>query len=158
MKLLLDALKIKKADILGWSDGGNTGLIMAMKYPDRINKLAVTGAVLNSSKEALDGKVFDEINQRLQELKDKTDGYSIEQKRLAQLILDEPNILPESLENIKAPTLVMAGDRDLVKDQHTRTIASNIPKSKLVIFKDATHYVPREKSEEFNKTVIDFLK
>ena len=158
MKQLLDNLHINKANILGWSDGGNTGLIMAIKYPEYINKLAVTGAVLNSSADAIDSKVLEEIRQRLEVLKGQTDNYSVEQQRLNQLMLDEPHISLESLKTIKAPTLVMAGDHDLVKDHHTRSIAANILGSKLIIFKNATHYVPRDDSPAFNKAVIDFFK
>jgi len=157
MKQLLDALHIKRSNIVGWSDGGNTGLIMAIKYPEYVRKLAITGAVLNSSDEAIDSKVFIEIKQRLEDLKGKTDNNSIEQQRLNQLMLDEPHITIQSLGTIKAPTLVMAGDHDLVREQHTRTIADNIPGSKLLIFQDATHYLPREKHIEFNKVVVDFL-
>jgi len=158
MMQLLNALNIKKTNIVGWSDGGNTGLIMAIKYPDRVDKLAVTGAVLNSSADAIDSRVFDVINQRLEDLKGKTDYNAVEQRRLNQLMLDEPHISIESLKTIKAPALIMAGDNDVVKDQHTRTIAANIPNSKLLIFKNATHYVPRENSAAFNQAVIEFLK
>ncbi len=157
MKQLLDFLHISKTNILGWSDGGNTGLIMAVKYPGYINKLAVTGAVLNPSEDAIDESVFKEIKQRLQELADKTDAGSEEQKRLLNLMLNEPHISVNSLKTIKAPVLVMAGDKDLVKEQHTRTIAGNIPGSKLIIFHDASHYVPAEKSWEFNNAVMEFL-
>lgn len=39
MNALLDPLHLDSVDILGWSDGGNTGLIMAMKYPAKVHKL-----------------------------------------------------------------------------------------------------------------------
>ena len=44
MKTLLDSLHIPKTNILGWSDGGNTGMIMAFKYPAYVNKLITMGA------------------------------------------------------------------------------------------------------------------
>ena len=53
MKQLLDSLHIKKTNILGWSDGGNTGLTMAIKYPQYVNKLAITGANLFPTAEAV---------------------------------------------------------------------------------------------------------
>lgn len=158
MKDLLDALHITKTNIVGWSDGGNTGLIMAIKYPSYVNKLAITGAVLNPSADAVDTTVPVEIQRRLKELEDNTDNYSIEQKRLLNLMLNEPHISVESLKTIKAFVLVMAGEKDLVKEQHTRLIAKSIPNSKLYIFPGATHYVPKEKPAEFNKAVTDFLE
>src|SRR5258708_1887587 len=46
---LMDYLKIKKASIVGWSDGGIIGLILAIKYPERVNKLFTFGANYNLS-------------------------------------------------------------------------------------------------------------
>jgi len=156
MKQLLDSLHISSTNILGWSDGGNTGLIMAIKYPSYVNKLAITGAVLASTTDAVSGEILEMIREERDKL-NSTDQQSLKKKRLMTLLLNEPHIEVETLKQIKAPTLVMAGEKDLIKEEHTRTIADHIPKSKLVIFKDATHFVPVEKVEEFNKTVIEFL-
>ncbi len=156
MRQLLDSLHISKTNILGWSDGGNTGLIMAIKYPSYVNKLAVTGAVLVPTTDAVGSKTLKSIRQERDKIS-STDQQSIKRKRLMTLLLDEPHITVESLKQIKAPTLVMAGEKDMVKEKHTRTIADNIPNSKLLIFKDATHYVPVEKVKEFNNAVTDFF-
>src|ERR1700744_1584277 len=82
MKQLLDWLNIKKADILGWSDGGNTGLIMAIKYPEYVNKLAITGANLFPTKEALENNVFTEVDSLIKENQAQTDDQSKMQVRL----------------------------------------------------------------------------
>lgn len=156
MKQLLDSLHISKTNILGWSDGGNTGLIMAIKYPSYVNKLAITGANLSPTTDAVDGKILNSIKQERDRTND-TDQQSIRKKRLMTMLLDEPHITVESLKLIKSPTLVMAGEKDMIKEKHTRTIANNITNSKLLIFKDATHYVPVEKIDEFNNAVIAFL-
>lgn len=156
MKQLLDSLHISKTNILGWSDGGNTGLIMAIKYPSYVNKLAITGANLSPTTDAVDSKILNSIKDDRDKI-DGTDQHSIKRKRLMTLLLDEPHISIESLKLIKVPTLVMAGEKDMVKEKHTRTIADNIPNSKLLIFKDATHYVPVEKIDEFNEAVMAFF-
>lgn len=158
MKQLLDSLHIPKANVLGWSDGGNTGLIMAIKYPSYINKLAVTGAVLFSTTDAVEGSTLVAVEKAIDEMGNPTDPKLIMRKRLFTMLLDEPHIAIESLKTVKAPTLVMAGERDMIKEKHTRLIAKNIPNSKLVIFKGATHYVPVEKIKEFNQTVLQFFE
>lgn len=156
MKQLLDSLHIAKTNILGWSDGGNTGLIMAIKYSSYVNKLAITGANLSPTADAVDGKILKSIKQERDGI-NGTDQRSITRKRLMTLLLDEPHITVESLKQIKAPTLVMAGEKDMIKEKHTRTIADSIPDSKLLIFKDATHFVPVEKVQDFNAAVLQFL-
>ena len=156
MKQLLDSLQIAKVNILGWSDGGNTGLIMGIKYPSYVNKLAITGAVLEPTTDAVGSKIWKSIREARNKITG-TDQSSVSRKRLFTLLLDEPHIAVDQLSLIKAPTLVMAGDHDMVKEKHTRTIAENIPQSKLVIFKDASHFVPVEKVSEFNNTVLEFF-
>ena len=78
--------------------------------------------------------------------------------RLLQLMIDEPQITKEQLNNIKAKVLVLAGDRDLIERAHTEYIAKEIPKSKLKIFKDTSHGVPIEKADELNQDVIQFIQ
>jgi pimeloyl-ACP methyl ester carboxylesterase len=64
----------------------------------------------------------------------------------------------KALEAITAPALVMAGDRDLVRDEHTVTIYHHIPNSQLVIFPNATHMVPFDDPALFNVTVERFFR
>ena len=158
MKQLLDSLRIKKTDVLGWSDGGITGLLMAMNYPSYINKLAITGSNLESTSQAIDSKVLKAVSADLEVLKKDTTARGVMKTRLFTMMLNEPHISSESLKSIKAPVLVMAGEHDLVLEKHTKLIAESIPNSKLYIFKGASHYVPVEKIDEFNEIVNSFFK
>jgi pimeloyl-ACP methyl ester carboxylesterase len=157
MKQLLDSLHISKANVLGWSDGGNTALIMAIKYPSYISKLAVTGAVLYPTADAVDASTLTAVKKAIDDIGNPTNAKLVTQKRLFIMLLAEPHIKVESLKTINAPTLVMAGERDMIKEKNTRLIAKNIANSKLVIFKGATHYVPVEKVAAFNQTVLQFF-
>ncbi|RNL51233.1 alpha/beta fold hydrolase [Pedobacter jejuensis] len=156
IKVLLDSLHISKVNILGWSDGGNTGLILAAKYPDYVKKLAVTGACTNPN-EAVSSSTLAEVRKAIEGLKDKSDEKSKYQVKLFTMLLTEPHITPSDLKYIKAPVLVMAGEKDMILEKHTRFIADNISKSQLFIFKGASHYVPVEKALEFNNKVLMFL-
>ena len=156
MKTLLDSLHISKTNILGWSDGGNTGLIMAAKYPKYINKLAITGACTNPN-EAVSASTLEEVSKAIESLKTRQDVKSKYQVRLFTMLLTEPHITAFDLKKIKAPVLVMAGEKDMILEKHTKFIAANIPKSQLFIFKGASHYVPVEMVSEFNNKVLLFL-
>ncbi|QXV66153.1 alpha/beta fold hydrolase [Mucilaginibacter sp. 21P] len=158
MKQLLDSLHIKKTNILGWSDGGNTGLIMAVKYPQYVNKLAVMGANLFPTTDALPDTVLNEVKQRIAYYKNKTDKASQIKLRLTTLLLQEPHLTFNDIHKIKSPVLVMAGEHDLILEKHTRAIAQNIPNSKLIIFKGASHYAPFEIPKVFTETVVAFMK
>lgn len=155
---LLDTLKIKRINILGWSDGGNVGLILAMKRPSKVKQLATMGANLFCDTTSVD----EEVIQKLKQTKNKLESENIPsaniQLRMIHLLLNEPKIDPDDLKVISCKTLIMTGTRDIIKQQHTRMIAENIMNSKLVIFKDGTHFEPQQNPKRFNKTVISFFK
>lgn len=156
MKTLLDSLHINKTNILGWSDGGNTGLIIAAKYPKYVDKLAITGACTNPN-DAVSTSTLAEVRKAIESLKTKLDAQSKYQVKLFTMLLTEPHLTTLDLKKIKAPVLVMAGEKDMILEKHTKFIAANITKSQLFIFKGASHYVPVEKVSEFNTEVLNFL-
>ena len=77
--------------------------------------------------------------------------------RLINLLLTEPKHRFEELKAIHCPVLVMAGEKDIIKAEHTKGIAANISNSTLSIAPKETHYFPLENSKEFNRTVLDYL-
>ena len=157
MKVLLDSLHLKQVSLVGWSDGGNTGLLLASKYPDYIKKLVTMGANLNPSDKTLDKKILKQVAKDLKEMKAQKDADPVV-IRLMEMLLKEPNISPESLSTITAQALVMAGEHDLILEEHTRLIAASIPGAQLLLLKGQTHNVVADNPELFNKEVLEFLK
>ncbi|WP_133552500.1 alpha/beta fold hydrolase [Pedobacter duraquae] len=157
MKTLLDSLHIPKVNILGWSDGGNTGLIMAYKYPSYVHRLATMGANTEPTEQALPRHILDEVAKQLDQLKKSSDPKAKTTVRLYTMILQEPHVTTDDLHHIQAPVLVMAGEQDMILEKHTRYIAKEITNGKLLIFKGATHYAPVEIPDDFNSAVIRFL-
>ena len=72
------------------------------------------------------------------------------------LMVNEPHITPEEIGKLKMPVLVIAGTRDMVKDEHTRRIANSIPNARLVLLK-GDHFIAAKKPQEFNRAVDEFL-
>ena len=157
MNALLDYLHLDSVNILGWSDGGNTGLIMAMKYPAKVKKLVAMGAVIFINNTVVDDGVFKTLNKELRELKNNTDAQSKNRTRLINLLLTEPRHTADELKTIKCPVLIVAGEKDIVKEGHTRLIAEHIPNSRLLIAPGQTHSYPAEDPASFNKAVLEFL-
>ncbi|MFC3159292.1 Pimeloyl-ACP methyl ester carboxylesterase [Chryseobacterium arachidis] len=156
LKNLMDHLNISKTHILGWSDGGNSGLEFALKYPQNINKLIVIGA--NVFPEGLDEDLLKEFKGKFRMMQLANQPENENEKRLLNLMLKEPNINKKSLHTIQTPVLVLAGEKDVIKRDHTEMIAKEIPNAKLKIYPKASHYLPFEIADELNKDVIDFLK
>ena len=154
----LDKLHLKKVNIIGWSDGGNIALILAMNHPDKVNKMAIMGTVLYNNNESVTPETNQLLHKQIKAMEAKGVPKSDMDYRLKILLLTEPHINPDSLQKIQAPTLVMAGQYDIVKEKHTKLIAQKIQNSKLYIFKGAGHEAPQQIPQQFNKEVADFLE
>ena len=152
----MDAHDIDKAHILGFSDGGNIAMIFAMKYPERVDKLILDGANLDAKGVKRSVQIPIEIGWRFAKC---FAGKSDEARRNAEmlgLMVNDPNVRPEELSAIRAETLVIAGTKDMIKDEHTRLIARSIKDSQLVILK-GDHFIANKCPEAFNRAVLDFL-
>ncbi len=148
---LLESIKVDSAYIWGQSDGGILGLLLAIDYPKKVAKAAVFGANTNPGKSA----VYDEVDQMVVEtLRTTKDTHT---RLLYDLLDKEPHISPADLKKIKAPVLVMSGDRDAIRLEHTLAIFNNIPNSNLFIMPGATHFGAYEKPDLFNMVVMDFF-
>jgi pimeloyl-ACP methyl ester carboxylesterase len=154
---LLDYLHIKSTNILGWSDGGTITLLLAIKRPDKVKKIAAMAAVLYNDSTSILSEINVLIRKQIFEMEQKgVDSNDIDY-RLKKLLLTEPNINPDSIKQISVPVLIMAGENDIVKQEHTKLIAEKIPKGTLKIFKNTGHEAPRDIPTEFNKTVLGFF-
>ena len=152
----LGELGIGKAHLLGFSDGGNIALCYALKYPDTVEKLILNGANLNPAGIRRRTQLPIELGYRIAR---RFSAKSPEAERNAEmlgLMVNEPDIQPESLSALRMPTLVIAGTHDMVRRSHTEEIARNIPGARLV-FVPGNHFIAHEKPEAFNRAVADFL-
>lgn len=132
---LIKALHIDKPIIYGYSDGGILALLIASKYPDLLSKLIVSGANMDIS------------GQTKGALRLVRFGYFITRDKRLRLILDQPDYSFEMLRNIQVPTLILAGSRDMIKEEHTRKIVAHIKGSELMIIEGESHgsYVTNSK-------------
>lgn len=156
VKALADELKLKKVNIVGWSDGGNTGLEFAMKYPERLNKLITVGA--NAFPEGVDDRLADHFKNKMHVMKALKDSGKFNEERLLKIMLTEPRMSVKDLNKIKNKVLVIAGDKDVIKREHTELIANEISGAELKIYQDATHMIPFENADQLNTDIVNFLE
>lgn len=156
LKMFMDRMEIGKANILGFSDGGNIAMVFAIHYPDRVNKLILNGANLNAGGVKAAIQIPIEIGYRIASLFSKKSEEAKLNAEMLGLMVNDPNVSPEELHSITAKTLVIAGTRDMIKDSHTGLIAENIPDSELKII-EGDHFIAAKNPEEFNKAVLAFL-
>ena len=153
----MDAHDIDKAHVLGFSDGGNIAMIFAMKYPERVLRLILDGANLDAKGVKPSIQIPIEIGYRFAKMFAKKSAEARKHAELLGLMVNDPNVRPEELSAITAKTLVIAGNKDMIKESQTRLIASNIRDSQLVILK-GDHFIANKCPEAFNRAVLAFLR
>ena len=121
-------LKIDKPIVYGFSDGGIIGLLVAIKQPKLLSKLIISGANSNPNGMSRSMLIISKI------------GYFVTRNKLFKMMIKEPNISRKDLEKIEIPTYVLAGEKDVIMEEHTRLIAENIKNSKLEIIPKENHY------------------
>jgi len=153
----------KPAHIIGWSDGGNIGLIAAIKYPKLIKSLVAIGA--NYTYDA--GLSFDLSNVDASE-----EEYANFEKMTGQdrkLLLEikakafkvwqtEPKLKLSQLKKIKCPVLILAGDDEPFKSEMTFKMYEAIPNGRLAVIPGASHNLVSEKSRLMQEVIKDFYK
>lgn len=147
---------IEKANILGFSDGGNIAMVFAMKYPDKVDRLILNGANLNGRGVKASVQIPIVWGYRSAKKFAKKSPEAKKNAEILGLMVNEPHLKEEDLEKIKAKTLVIAGTKDLIKTSHTEVIYENIRDAKLV-FIEGDHWIANKKYWKFNMAVEKFL-
>ena len=124
---LIKKLHIQKPILYGFSDGGIIGILIAIKEPTLLSKLIVSGA--NISPDVL--TFWDNLITKT--------FYFFTRSKYIKMMLNEPNIPLSDLQKIVIPVHVIAGEKDVIKYEHTKLIADNIKNSTLEIVKGEKH-------------------
>ena len=159
---LLEQLGITGANVVGWSDGGILSLLLAIHHPDKVKKMAIMGANLRPDQTAIyswTSELLQPLSDTVDEMisnNDTTDNWPLLRQHL-NLLMTQPNIPVESLQKIQAPVLVVAGDMDIIRSEHTLEIFEHLGQAHLAILPGQTHWAPATDPEGFNALVEKFF-
>ena len=162
---LMDALKIPKADIVGWSDGGILGLDLAIRHKDRVGKIFAFGAntVPSGVKDDVEkNPTFAAFIARARQEYEKYSAtpteYDAFVEQISKMWASEPSWTDAHLKAITSEVLVVDGDRDeAIKREHTEYIAATIPGTGLLILPNVSHFAFLQDPGLFNYAVLHFL-
>lgn len=153
----LSALGLDGVDLLGFSDGGNVALELALRHPGRVGALVLVGA--NLFPQGL--KASSLVPMRLVRAALRAVGPVSRRARDAQerwaLMTDDPHIDPADLGRVDVPALVVVGRRDLIRPEHSRLIADSLPHAWLATVEHAGHMLPLTHPDQLARLVEDFL-
>jgi pimeloyl-ACP methyl ester carboxylesterase len=162
---VMDFLKVPKADVVGWSDGGILGLDLAIRHKDRVGRIFAFAA------NTVPSGVKDDVEKNptfaafIKRAGEEYAGHSATPKeydafveQISKMWASEPNWTDAQLQAIAAPVLVVDGDHDeAIKREHTEYIAATIPHAGLLILPNASHFAFLQDPELFNFAMLHFL-
>lgn len=162
---VLDHLHIARASVVGWSDGGEVALKLGIKFPDRVHRLFIFGANYDASGSKARGSraaTFTAYMQKCradyQRLLKTTRGFDELTAALLPLWRTPSGITRDQLRAIQAPVAVADGDHDeIILIEQIEEMARLIPRGKLVIFSDTSHFALWQDPAAFNQAMLDFL-
>ena len=154
---LMDALHIPKAHLLGFSDGGNLALTFALAHPQRVLSLILNGANLapQGMRPLVQLPVVAEYH--LCGLLSPFSQNFRQKQQILGLMVNHPHISPHQLAALTMPALVIVGQHDMIRHQHSLLIAHSLPRSRFVCLPGADHFCAAKQPEAFNRAVLSFL-
>ncbi|MBP2414057.1 pimeloyl-ACP methyl ester carboxylesterase [Arthrobacter stackebrandtii] len=170
----LDAQGLESAHVIGYSDGGIIGLMLAMDHPERVRSLVAVSANLDPTAftHSPEGDDAPRLSALAPSADPKPDVERMHYDRLSpdgpghadavlaklfRLWTSEPQIDPAGLAGITAPTLIMSGDRDTIRPDHSLLIAASIPGAQLCIVPGTSHGLVGERPELIASIIRAFL-
>jgi pimeloyl-ACP methyl ester carboxylesterase len=158
------------AHLVGWSDGGIVGLLVAIERPDLVRKLVAIGANYDTTgvpaelQEGLGAMTADGEEMAMPRAMHEAvapggpASWKVLFEKFQVMAHTQPNITVEELGRISAPTLILTGDDDLPTLEHTASLYRSIPNAELAIVPGTSHFTAMEKPDAVNRLVLDFLE
>lgn len=143
----IEKLDLGHPAVFGWSDGGNVALQMEVLHPNTAGLIITAGA--NLYPEGVKGDFWEDFKKET--LKDTIPP-------LTKMMLLEPQMTMQDMQTIQCPSLIMAGEFDLIDSVHTQMIADNIPNGEVLFVQGEDHGSFVYKSPKVGLLVLQYLK
>ena len=161
---LMDYLHIRKAALIGWSDGAIIGLDIAIHHPDRLTRLFAFAANSDPSgaKDVTKSPVFTAYTLRAAKeyarLSPTPTQFKAFLANIEKMWATEPHFTDDQLSHIKVPTWIVDGDHDeAIKRENTDHMATLIPNAAELILPDVSHFAFLQDPAMFNESLLHFL-
>jgi pimeloyl-ACP methyl ester carboxylesterase len=162
---VMDALKLPRAAVVGWSDGAIVGLVMALHHPQRLTRVYAFAANMDPSgvkPDTLTNPTFARFERRAERdyarLSSTPGAFADFKAAIEKMWAVEPNYTAADLARIRTPVAIVDGDHDeAIKREHTEYLATSIPGARLVILPGASHFAILQRPAEFNAAMLAFL-
>lgn len=169
---LIDSLKLDSAYVMGFSDGGIVGILLAEKRPDKVKKVIASGAnngmrgaalppgIPLDSVKPMSLDMFEKVNKAMiaEYMKKLPRDWKKYQHDLDKMVYAK-EYFPDSIySRIHIPVMIVLGDQDMISIEHGNEMHQKIKGSQFCVLPNTTHEVFSERPELINKIAMDFFK
>src|SRR5208282_4258998 len=161
---LMDYLHIRRAALIGWSDGAIIGLDIAIHHPERLTRLFAFAAnsdpsgVKDISKSAVFNAYIARAEKEYQALSPTPDQYKAFLDQISKMWETQPHFTAEQLQGITVPIWIVDADRDeAIKRENTEFMANAIPNAGLLLEPQVSHFSFLQDPGQFTSDVLHFL-
>lgn len=161
---LMDALKLQKVALIGWSDGAIIGLDIAIHHPERLSKLFAFAAnsdpsgVADIDQSPVFTAYIARAEKEYEQLSPTPHGYKSFLAEITKMWETQPNFAAADLQSIKVPTWIVDADHDeAIKRDNTEFMAKDIPNAGLLLQPEVSHFSFLQDPAQFNADVLHFL-
>ena len=162
---VMDSLKIRKAAIVGWSDGAIIGLDIAMHHPERMTKLFAFAAnsdpsgVADIAKSPVFNAYIARARKEYETLSPTPTQYDAFLAQIEKMWATQPRWTAADLHSIKVPVWIVDADHDeAIKRENTEFMAAQIPEAGLLIQPEVSHFSFLQDPDQFNADLLHFLR
>lgn len=164
VRSVLDTLGIDKAAIIGWSDGADTGLVMADETPERVAGLYFFACNVDSTgtkpfvyTEVI-GRILAQHKRDYAALSPTPDDFDKTFEAVSLMQQTQPEYSATGLARIHVPVTVALGEHDeFIRREHLEYLAATLPNASFELLPDVGHFAPMQRPEMFNEAVLRFL-
>lgn len=161
---VMNVLHIKKAPLVGWSDGACTALVLAMKAPTRVSGVFFFGCNMDpgGTKEFRPTPVIDRCFSRhtkdYARLSATPDQFSAFAEAVGLMMKTQPNYSARDLAEINVPVAIVQSEHDeFIKAEHAEYLSRSIPGAELILMPGVSHFAPLQRPRQFNGVMQAFL-
>jgi pimeloyl-ACP methyl ester carboxylesterase len=162
---VMDALRIEKAGLVGWSDGACTALILASKTSARIAgvfffacNMDPSGAKQITELSPILKRCISRHSQDYKKLSTTPDQFDVFSRAVGLMQRTQPNYSANDLARINAPVAIAHSEHDeFIIREHAEYLARSIPNAEFIYLPGVSHFAPLQRSKQFNSAMLAFL-
>jgi pimeloyl-ACP methyl ester carboxylesterase len=163
---VMDEIGVRKASFVGWSDGAIIALIVAMKHPDRADRIFAFGANMDltglnpdSGSDPILAAVIRYSHDEYLRHSPTPDDYGRAMAAIRTMTHTQPSYTAAQLARIHGPAIAIVdgAQETVILPEHTRYLARTIPHARLILFPGVGHFAPSQTPDAFNAAMLAFL-